>query len=266
MTTECSRFRDQIPKAMLGDIGAGEADALASHLAQCGPCRAEQDLYSATFSHLKAASDVSVPRHFFVYEEKGAGNPWQLFRHLRFAWQGALVTALVAVAFLGVAASTRLQIRAGDGALTIGFGPLSSPGEIPAKPTVDTAALEATILNAVKEKTRQDGLELLKTVRAEIAQSNGALGRQQRKQLELALSRVETRMGTNLSLAMNDVQARNDRSMAEMYQAISAQHQRDLNALGTRIDRLAVNGAIKSNQTDAILETLLQVAELRMTK
>ncbi len=71
-------------------------------------------------------------------------------------------------------------------------------------------------------------------------------------------------MAQNLTGAVAAVQARGAKSVADLYEAVSLQQQRDRNAIENRIDRLAVTGETKSNQTDAILQTLLEVAELRM--
>jgi hypothetical protein len=82
--------------------------------------------------------------------------------------------------------------------------------------------------------------------------------------LEAALGRLQTRMEDSLSASVTSVRASHERSMAEMYQAISARRQTDLNVIDNRINSLAATGEMKSNQTDAILETLLQVAELNI--
>ena len=52
--------------------------------------------------------------------------------------------------------------------------------------------------------------------------------------------------------------------MTDLYQTIQTQRRQDLILTKNRLDRLAVQGEMRSTQTDAILETLLQVAEMRM--
>ena len=49
-----------------------------------------------------------------------------------------------------------------------------------------------------------------------------------------------------------------------MYRTLETQRVQDLSSVNDRLNRITVNGEIKSNQTDAILETLLQVAELKL--
>lgn len=263
MTSGCGRFRDQIPRALLGDIGPEEQTALNGHVAECAPCRNEQDLYRNTLGHVRATADVPAPRHFFVYDEPVRKTPWWLFRQMPLAWQGSLAAAVLVLAVLSAAALTRLQVRAADGALTVAFGALPQPAPAPAPP-VDTAALEARLLKAVEQRSQLDSARLLSTLRDEIARSDRRITGQQRALLQAALSQVEARMAQNLTGAVAAVQARGAKSVADLYEAVSLQQQRDRNAIENRIDRLAVTGETKSNQTDAILQTLLEVAELRM--
>ncbi len=60
------------------------------------------------------------------------------------------------------------------------------------------------------------------------------------------------------------VQAKTDRSLSDLYATVNLQRERDVNGINDRIDRVALNTETRSNQTDAILETLLQAAELRL--
>jgi hypothetical protein len=264
MNTECSRFRRIIPMAILGDLGAAEKEALEQHVAECAPCRDEQDLYLNTVGHLRLASDVPAPRHFFVYDAPASKTPWWLFRQMPVAWQSSLAAAFVVAGIILVAGLAHLQVRAGGGALTIAFGALpAAPAQVTA-PGIDIEALENRILAAVEQRDRQQSDQMLRTLREEIANSNRKLTRDQRAQLQTALDAVEARMARSLSGAVSAVQTRSDNSIAEVYQAVTLQQQRDRNVIENRIDRLAVSGAAKSSQTDAILETLLEVAELRM--
>ncbi len=262
MTSGCGRFREQIPMAMLGDIGPEAQADLDRHIAECAPCRDEQELYRNTLGHVRAACDVPTPRHFFVYDEPSARTPWWLFRQMPRAWQTSMAAAAIVLAILSTAALTRLRVRVSDGALTVAFGALPSP--VPAPPPVDTAALEARLLKAVEQRGRLESAKLLSTLRDEISNSGRKITGQQRALLQTALARVENRVDQNVTGAMAAVQARSDKSIADLYEAVSLQQQRDRSAIENRIDRLAVNGEAKSNQTDAILQTLLEVAELRM--
>jgi hypothetical protein len=265
MNTECGRFRGLIPRSTLGDLGADDKSALDRHVAECAPCRNELDLYANTLGQLNRRLDVDPPRHFFVYDAPARKTPWWLFRQMPVGWQAAFASAAVLCGIIVLAALTRLHVRTGDGSITIAFGSLPSPAplQIP-PPPVDTAALESRILAAVEQRKQVDSEQLLRTLRQEIGNSNRKMSRDQRQMLQTALDAVEARLASNVSDAVASVQARSDKSIADVYEAVTLQQQRDRSRLETRIDRLAVNGAAKSSETDAILQTLLEVAELRM--
>ena len=265
MNKDCRYFQEQIPKAMVGDLEAEEQPSLDAHLAECVACRQERELYSETLSQMRALEDVAVPRHFFVYPEERAANPWQLFRMMHPAWQGvAAAGLLVGVAFVALAVS-QVHVRSKDGAWTIAFGNLPAVSPAPApSPKIDTAALEARILQIVEEKNRKEKLEWVRTLRSEINRSHSTLTRQQQIVLENALAGLESRMGSRMEQTARSVEERNNSSIASLYQAVSQQRELDLAAMDRKLTGLAVSGEMKETQTNAILETLLQVAELRM--
>jgi hypothetical protein len=260
MATECSKYRALIPAGMLGDLGSEEQDALRRHLSECAPCRGEQELYSGTFTLLRAEKDVPVPKHFFVHEEESRTKPWQLVRSMPFAWQGVLAAVAVVVLVASAAALSRLQVRAEAGALMIGFGSLPA---LQTTPPVDPAELEARVLRAVSERSRAESAEWTRTLRAEIATSERTLTRRQRDFVDRALAGLEARMAHSVTAAMTSLEHRTDRTVSGLYQAVSTQREADLAAIENRFNRIAVNGEIKSSETDAILEALLEVAELR---
>jgi Putative zinc-finger len=265
MVATCREYKTYIPRAILGDLSQEEQKALDQHLAECSPCNREHRMYSETVRQVSAVQDVSVPRHFFVYPEETHGTPWHAFLRMSRAWQAATASVLLVLGFASLLAISRLQIRSEDGALVIGFGRL--PERRPAAPPVpqmDTSALESRILKIVAEKSRQDNLEFLRTLRAEMARSNKSIGREQRALLEQAINNVELRMGQLVSTTAANLEKKTDRSVQEAYRKVSLERARDLAAIDNRMNLLAINGEVKSTQTDAILATLLQVAELRM--
>ncbi len=265
MAATCSEYRNRIPRALLGDLSREEQKALDQHLAECSPCNREHRMYSDTVRQLGGGLDVPAPRHFFVYPEESHGTPWHAFLRMSRAWQAATATVLVILGFASLVAISRLQVRAEEGALVIGFGRL--PEKRPAAPQaaqVDTSALEAKILKAAAERSRLDNLAFLRTLRAEMARSNKAIGREQRALLEQAINNAELRMGQLMSSTAYDLERKTDRSVQDVYRKVSLERARDMAAVDNRIKLLAINGEVKNTQTDAILATLLQVAELRM--
>jgi hypothetical protein len=265
MSNECDVFRRQIPQALLGDLTEPERQELDRHLSECLACRLEREQFTRTLDTLRSVADVPVPRHFFVYPEEARTNPWQLFRRMSFGWQATLATAAALLAVFFLAAASRLQLRVSDGVLYASLGKLPPGDQAPAPDlSPDFGALEARILQAVEQKARTDDREWVRILRAEISRSLGALSAEQRALLDTALNNLENRMSTSITLAAQSLRDEAAASRQQLYQVVTLERQHDLTLFNDRLSQLAISGEIKTNQTDAILETLLQVADLRL--
>jgi hypothetical protein len=132
-----------------------------------------------------------------------------------------------------------------------------------APPAIDAAALESRILAAVKEKSREEASQWVNTLRAEIVRVQSRLTRDQNDALVQALSVVEGRMNARVEQAANMLQERSSQGIAGLYDTVSLERQADVAELDARLSRLASSSAAQASETTAILETLLQVAELR---
>jgi hypothetical protein len=263
----CSRFQDMIPKAMLGDLRPDDQQELEHHLAECHPCARERDLYSETFRQLRLADDIATTRHFFVYPEERCQSPWRLFRLMPIGWQGAVAALVLALGVFSAISAAKLRIHAEDGAFILSFGgPIQAKTTPEFRPPLDTADLEGRILRRVEEKSREQHLEWIRMLRGEAARMEGKLNQQQRLALANGLASLERRFDNRIEATAQSLEDRNDRSLATLYKAVTLQQQRDMIAIDDRISRLAVSGEIRSSQTDEILETLLQVADLNKSK
>lgn len=265
MRAECSHYRNLIPRAIMGELSTEEQQSLNLHLAECAPCGHEHSQYAETLHQLRSVSDVPIPRHFFVYREERAESPWQVFRRMSVAWQGAIAAAALLFAVLTISAAFRANIRWENGAWILSFGKSVAPNIPPVQaPPVNAADIEARILKVVEERNRMEKLEWVRTLRIELEQSNRSTTEQQHKILQVALSDLELRLGSQINTTAKALEDRSDRAFTNLYQVISTERERDLATFNTRLNRLAANDEVRGNQTDAILETLLQVAELKL--
>jgi predicted anti-sigma-YlaC factor YlaD len=256
MISECGRFEQLIPRSCAGDLTPEEQQALEQHLTACPMCRREQERYAATLNLLQSADDEPVPRHFFVYPEERLDNLWQLFRRLTLQWQVATAGVASLVLLLGVISFAGLQIRAGQGSWTISFGRGSAGAEI------DVAAMKTDILQAADERSRAFTLTRIRDLRSEIADVQSGLTNEQQSRLVAALTTLESRLSNRISATADDFRTATQKASADLYQTISLQRSQDLTAINARFNSAAENDDQKARQTDAILDTLLQVAEL----
>jgi hypothetical protein len=101
-------------------------------------------------------------------------------------------------------------------------------------------------------------------VRAEIARSHTDLTQQQKAELTAALDRVDSRMTRRLKLVEGSARDDAQKTAVDVYRIISQQRAQDLNLINLRFDGIEASSTLETRQTDAILNTLLQVAELKL--
>lgn len=264
MTTACDYFRQQIGKALLDDLGAEERQALEVHLAECPACRLEQELYATTVLQLRSTADVPVPRHFFVHPETSQSTPWRLFQQLNFAWRVIIVAVTIWLVVGGGLLVSNVQFRAESGTYSISFG--KPPVPRPARTTTgkEIEVLKHDLLVVLEERLQRERLEFIHMVQAELKQSTTLSSQQQRQFLHAALEGVEARFNNQLTSAGKELEARNDRALLNLIGAWQTQRERDLVRINASFDQMIAQGQLKERQTDNILNTLIQVAELKM--
>ena len=241
MKPECSEYQAKIGRFLLGDLTQEEREALEAHLAACPQCRSEQEHYTRTLNLVQSVDNEPAPRHFFIQPEERALNLWELFRMLKPRWQA------ISVVFAG------LFLLAGVGGVR-GF----------TRGSIDVTALKRDCLKAAEEQNRRTQENFLQEVRVEIARSRTDLTQQQKAELTAALDRMDSRITGRLKLA--EVRVRDDaqKMVVDVYRTVSQQRAQDLNLINLRFDGIEASSTLETRQNNAILNTLLQVAELKL--
>jgi hypothetical protein len=264
MSRDCGEIRDSIPRKLLGDLPPDSVQAFAAHLSTCADCREEEQLVLRTLSKMRAAEDVPVPRHFFVYEPQSRPSPWALFRGMSFAWQAATAAAMLSVLILGAVSAAGLRIRMEPGALILSLGDKQGPAAVTGPNQAEMQAIENRIIQVAEQKSRKEILDWVRTLREEMAQGSHNLDQRQRTLIQTALNTVERRAETRLAETTQTLENRTSKSLGDLYTTVNLQRERDVAAFNDRLSQVALNGETRSNQTDVILDTLLQAAELRL--
>lgn len=254
MTSQCSEYEKKIAEFLLGDLNPAEQKELEQHLATCPRCRSEQAKYAETLGQLKVAEDEQVPRHFFVYPNEEALGFRQLFRRMAPGRQFLAAAAAAVVLLLGIASLSRLQVQVDRNGFRLNFGGND----------VDIVALKKELLEAADAKNREARTNLIQEMRAEIAKSGANLSQQERMELTQALMQSESRLNRRLATAGSNLKNDSQNMIAGLYQTVSQQRARDFAIVNLRLDSFEANDAVKAHQTNEILDTLLQEAELRL--
>jgi hypothetical protein len=264
MNTDCGQIRESIPRKLVGDLTTQELQHLDAHLEFCAECRQEEHLYLRTFEHMRAGDDVPAPRHFFVYDQERSKSPWDLFRSMSFVWQGATATAVLAFVLLCAVTVAGLRVQFGPGAMIVSFGGKAVTAEEQAATMAEMQALESRILQIAEQRNRKETLEWVRTLREEMAQGNRNLDQRQRTMIQTALNSVENRLETRITESAQALENTTAKSLSDLYATVNLQRERDVTAFSERLSKVALNGETRSNQTDVILDALLQAAELRL--
>lgn len=258
MITECSEYQQRIPRSLAGDLSEEEQLALDQHLAACPSCSTEQARYGELFGLLQSVTDEPVPRHFFVYPKERTAKPWQLFFQMKPLWQAVTAACFGLIMLIGVASASRLQVQSDHGAWSLSFGGRALPAGS------DAATLRSDILQAAEEKNRQSDLAWVQSLRSELAASHTDLSQQQQVLLAAALTGLESRLTNRIAATTENVTSSTQKSIVNLYQAVSLQRQEDLGTINTRIDSLAESSEAQARQTNAVLDTLLQFANISL--
>jgi hypothetical protein len=254
MNSECSDHQKQIPAFLMGDLSGHEKQKLESHLASCANCRSERERYDAALQQLASVGEETVPHHFFIYPEQQAANPWRLFRQMRLGWQTVLACAAILMFVVAVGAISRLQIQSSPGGWSISFG----------RNDADLAALKKDFLETTEKKNREARAAWMQEAQSEISRFYDSLNRQQQTQLAKTLARMDSRITGRITNSEGQVREDTQKLVSSLYRVIAQERARDLEAINLRFDSADANNAIKTRQTNEILDTLLQVAEVRL--
>jgi hypothetical protein len=263
MTLKCDDAQTWIPKALGGDLGSSEQEQLDAHLLVCPACSGEHQLCADTLEQLRAASDVPLPRHFFIYPQDHRSSLTDAFSVLiRRKFLVGLTAALVVFVTVGLILS-RFQFRAEGGVYSFSFGRSLSSKPSVSSQTPDIAALKGELIRLLDARSQRERLESMGVVREEVRRANRKLSSQQQRQWETALAALQARLHDRVEDQSIALKAGLDRSVGNLYQTLQLQRQQDLVMTQNRLDRITAQGALKDKETDEILFTLLQVAEVK---
>ncbi len=260
MNDPCDRFRRQLLRARIGDLAEAERQALEKHLAECPACSDEDEQYRNTLLALRSVSDVAPPRHFFVHRQVAELGPWRLFRSLSTGWQTASAAAAVLALLLLAAALGRFEIRVENGALYAGFGGglrTASPASAGDSAATGSAA-------ELEQRMQAADREWAAALRGEMARAIGALSEEQRRLLRSAFLDLEKRVDGRIELAARSLREESAGARERLYRLVSLERQHDGSLLNERLDRWLAGQEARFRETDAILETLLWMADMKL--
>jgi hypothetical protein len=254
MKSECGEHQKKLAAYSLGDLSKEEKPALEAHLSVCSFCRSEQERYARTIGQLTSPGEEEIPHHFFIYPEMQSLSPWQTFCRMQRRWQAIFAGVAAIILLLGIAAVSRLQIQSNSYEWSINFG----------RGDVDPTTLKKGIVEAAKMKNLESRDAWIHELQTEITRLEDSLTQQQKNQIATALARMNSRITGHIADSEEHVRNETQKLISDTYRIIAQQRARDLEIINLRFDSTDANHAIESQQTNEILDTLLQVADIKV--
>lgn len=266
MNDKCDAYKEMIPRALLGDLEAGRSQELEQHLAECADCRAEREEYLQTMEQFSAIEDVPVPRHFFVPADARNTTFRELLQALAWPWKLAAAGAVAVLLLLVGLGLSAFQFRAESGVYAFSFGRPIPEWNEPAKTGEAISALRTELRAFVEQTVQAERRQYLAALKTELDRSGRRLTAEQRSFLQAALSDVETRMNDRVVAATAAVETRTAGSLDSLYANLQAQRTQDLSFLRRSIAQTARMSEAHDRQTQEVLSTLLEVADLQIQR
>ena len=265
MKLNCELVQQWIPQELLSDLGLEEKRLLESHLSTCAACRQEKERYLSFLPLLNKDVDRPVPKHFFINPAATAESTWIAFTRLSFAWRTGLVAATAFLITLGGFVMAKTRIDVGKHGITLAMG---RSDLLPDKATyirqTDLQNIRQELTSLLQQKSQSERLEFISMLKEELTKTNRSLSSSQQQWVLASLRKVEDRLDEKILSTGTIIQAQNQQALANLSTSFSRQREKDLNLIDTGVRALARQDALKNEQTDAILDTLIQVAELKM--
>ena len=255
MAFECAKYQEKIAALLLDDLSDDDRKLLEAHLAVCPKCVSERERYTDTLRLLNSVEDEAAPRHFFVSPENTEVSPWRLFSQLQFRWRAALMGALALALFLGVAALSRLQVRSNADGWAISFGKEKQE-------KIDVTALKEEILATIRNHDRENRRVLMEEISSEIARRQTDGDQQTRSQIDNAMARLDDEMAGRADRSIEQLRHDTQIMVSTMYYAMAQQQARDMENINIRLESAEIRNAVKTWQTEKVLETLLHLTTM----
>lgn len=268
MNKSCERYVAMIAAAVIGDLNADDKRELESHISECASCAQEFQLYRTTIEQMKTgAAEVDPPRHFFVYPEERRSF-WNWIGAWGHGWRAAAALAgFLIIAAVGLAASG-FQLRAENGVYAFSFGkPIAAQTNDDSGRILELRqALKQELIAIIRETAEQERTRQAKLLDDRLKNVNGRLTAEQRQAIAQILDANNTRIDTRITAGEALLEARTKNALDTMYRAVQTQRAQDLTRIRASLVQAALKDEAQDSEAQAMLDTLMQVAELNVRR
>jgi hypothetical protein len=211
----------------------------------------EKESFTQTVRLLASAEDEPAPRHFFINPDPHPASPWRFFMQMPFPWRTAFAGVFVLAILLSGAALSKFHVRVDSEGWSMGVG----------RGDVDTAALREEFLQAAAEDGQKNQRQLLEEIRSEIARIQADEDRRAREMEEI-LIRLDSRIDGRVERSEEQIRQDTQIMVAVLYRELARQWEQDVDAINFRLNVAELRDYLKARDTEEILGTLLQIANM----
>ena len=260
MDNDCTIYREQLGPSLVGDLEHANLRQLELHLQSCGACREQRDRLKQTIQKLKGWEAVEVPHHFLIQPLAPVTGPLALLRQLAWPWKAALVAipALILILLLGGLSVSRFHWRSENGVWLMSWG---DTGRLPLPDPFQSNSFRQQLDRLLTQREQQQQQRWLAQVRGETEVRFNRFSKQGQENLDRTIGQAIRRLQLEVAAGQATLQGEFKRSDLALYEVLMAQRARDLSALREELDLLAVSDEIQDTQTDALLATMIEIAD-----
>ena len=253
MSSKCDSYREKIAAWALDDLPDADRRELEAHLDGCKQCRLEKESFEQTVKMLALAEDEPAPRHFFIAPDTHPVSPWRFFLQTPFPLRAAFAGMIVLAILLSGAALSQFHVRVDPHGWSMGFG----------RGDIDTKALREEFLQAAAEDSQKNQRQFMEVILNEVAHLYADEDRRVRE-LEGILSRLDSRIDGRVERSEEQTRSDMQIMVAVMYQELTRQWALDVEVINLRLELAELRDFLKARDTEDILGTLLQIANMNM--
>jgi len=251
MSRKCEDFQNMIKDELAGELSLENQSELAVHLADCSICLHERQELQRTFGMLKSLEEQPVPGHFFVYEQPKA-SLLERFRGIPKGFRWAAATGFACLLLLAGFIISNISIRVGESRIILAYGdPITEP---------DVQDIRREFEQKLLDARREDQRVFAGLLEEQRKLYNGSLN-QYYQRVDTRVNNLEGQLVETINDNNAALQARLEGTMIQYGELMKAQYQNDLRDINRRLTQITLEGRLRDNQTDALMNTLVQLAD-----
>lgn len=260
MNIDCEVCQQWIKQHLAGELDDEPRLRMEVHLESCAGCVRERAALERTLLHLHELEDETPPRHFFVYKDhRRVAGIRRLLSPAAWGWgpTAAAGGAVVVVFLILIFGRTSLEWE--QGRLTLSFG--TAPDRV-----ASSSQLSPESMDAVRYVIREENHKWADQVQRQLNEALSRAANEDRKAARELVAALGSRLEQHLQLQDDENRQLLQAALEQWGSVLARQRQEDLQRIQQVLKQFAANDRFQAGQSDAILATLVRIADSRNSR